>query len=907
MEIYGLKINGLHNPIGYDYDTPLCSWKVRNSKGHKQVYARISLSLDIDMKKIIYEKDGDLKCVGERLELELEPYTRYFYQITVESDVGEVVKSQVQFFETGKLKSPWCAKWIGINGEDIQPRLQRSFSTKEQVKRARLYICGLGLFEAYINGTKCGADQLAPFINDYEEHFQYCTYDVTDLVKEKNTISVLLGNGWYRGRFGLDGASHYERPLALIAELHITYTSGEIEKIITDEHWKYRDSFITYSDIYNGERQDYLKPLKEWKKVKIVEVPGRLCARYSLPLHDMERIPVKEVIRTKKGELVLDFGQNFAGHVVCTQLIPKSVTMTWEFGEVMQEGNFYNENYRTAESKFVYISDGVKREIRPHFTYYGFRYLKISGVTVIDPSCFEGRAIYSEMDQTGYMHTGNKKINRLITNSLWGFKSNAIDMPTDCPQRDERLGWTGDAQVFCTTAGFYMDTRAFYSKFLRDLRSDQKRNNGAVAVYLPNTLKGLYAGAWSDAATIIPKMLFEYYGNDDTLIRNYSLMKDWVDFIYEEDCKRGKTNLYNFGFQFGDWLALDGSTEQSFFGRTDNHYVSSMYYYASTKYVAEAARYLGYVDEKCYEERAQRIKNAILSEYFTGTGRLAIDTQTGYLLALKFGVYKDKQRLIVGFKKRFKKDLNRMKGGFIGATMMNCVLAENDMLDIAYDLLFYEGFPGWLYAVNLGATTIWERWNSILSDGTISGTDMNSLNHYSYGSVIEFLYRYAAGIVPLKPGFQKVKIKPYPEIRLGYVECSYDSAYGTYISNWRIEENGMVSFHIEIPFGCDAEIHLPEQDVIYAKAGVYDFHLRLKKDYRTLYSADTPLERLFKDKRAVEVLKKYLPELYYGTKENDIEAMSKSLNDSKMQNAMFGGNVENYDKAIAEICQIIAE
>ena len=837
------------------------------------------------------------------MDFVLQPYTRYFYQIIVESDAGEVAKSDIHFFETAKLNDPWQAKWIGVAHDDTHPEFKKSFAAKREARSARLYICGLGLFEAYINGHKAGTDLLAPFINDYEEYFQYCTYDVTQLLQSENEISVLLGDGWYRGHFGLGSPTHYERPLALIAELRIEYADGSIESVVTDESWHYRRSFTTLSDIYNGETQDHSKPLDEWKRAVSIDAPGKLCQRYSPPLHYMETLPVEKVIHTPAGETVLDFGQNFAGHMVCTQTIPKGVTMTWEFGEILQKGNFYHDNYRTAESKFTYMSDGVQREIRPRFTFFGFRYVKVSGLDRVDASCFEGRAIYSEMDQTGFIHTGSGKINQLFSNSLWGLKSNFLDMPTDCPQRDERLGWTGDTQVFCTTASFHMDTRAFYQKFLRDLRSDQKRHNGGVAVYLPNTT-GLTAGMWSDVATFLPKMLYDYYGSKDLLVQHYPLMKDWVDYIHRCDCTRGQKNLYDFGFQFGDWLALDGSTDQSIFGRTDNGYVCSNYFYASTKYVADAAKVLGLAEAEEYETRAEAIRNAILEEYFTPTGRLAIDTQTGYLVALKFGVYKEKQRIIDGLQNRFKKDLNRLKGGFVGATMMNCVLAENGMVDKAYDFLFFEGFPGWLYAINLGATTIWERWNSVLPDGSISGTGMNSLNHYSYGSVVEFLYRYAAGIIPVKPGFRKVKIAPNPEIRLGCLECSYDSVFGKYVSNWCIKEDGKLTFHIEVPFDCEAEVCLPEQESKLLCAGSYDFEIETYKDFRTLYSASTPYERLFSDNRAAEVLKKYVPEVWYGTDKNDMEAMCQCLNDSKLRALLFHTPTENYDKAIAEISTI---
>ena len=905
MEIYAVRINGFVNPLGFVSEPASLTWKVRGAEGKKQKKALIQVSLQKNMTSVFWEKEGDLNSLGESLDFVQQPYTRYFLRITVWSDAGEMAESALSFFETGKLSDPWAAKWIGVQEQDTHPEFQKCFSAGDGILSARLYICGLGLFEASLNGKKIGNDQLAPFINDYQAHFQYCTYDVTALLQEENALSVRLGDGWWRGHFGLDASAHPERPLALIAELRIAYADGRIETILSDDTWQYRQSFTTLSDIYMGETQDYAHWTSDrWKQAAFIKEPGALCARYSPPLHDMEHLPVLQVIHTPAGETVLDFGQNFAGHVVCTQPVPAGVTMTWEFGETLQQGNFYHDNYRSAASRFTYVSDGVQRLIRPRFTFFGFRYMKVTGLDEIDPSCFEGIAMYSEMEQTGFIHTGNEKIDRLYLNSLWGLKSNFLDMPTDCPQRDERLGWTGDAQVFCTTAAYHMDTRAFYGKFLRDLRIDQQRNGGAVAIYLPNSFPGLCAGIWSDIATFMPHMLYGYYGDTAQLRRDYPLMKDWVDHIYRADAARRQKNLYDFGFQFGDWLALDGSTEQSTFGRTDNGFVCSAYYYASTRYVAEAAQTLGLEEAEVYTKRAEDIRAAILNEYFTPTGRLAVDTQTGYLVALKFGLYTDYQRIADGWNRRFRQDLYRLKGGFVGATMMNCVLAENGLIDQAYDLLFYEGFPGWLYAVNLGATTIWERWNSLLPDGSISGTGMNSLNHYSYGSVVEFLYRHAAGITPAAPGFRRARIAPQPDIRLKSMQCSYDSASGRYVSDWRIETDSKLTFHIEIPFGCEAEVLLPEQAEKHLPAGEYDFTISPQRNYRALYTADTQLERLFRDERALAVLRQYLPDVAASTDQNDPEAMSKSLNDLKTRALLFRQPVDAIDRAIQAICLI---
>ncbi len=889
MELYALKINGLVNPVGYLLDHVSLSWKVRNARGRVQKTAAVRVEAD---GKAVFETSGNLDSLGTALSFPLLPHTRYVVMLTVESDAGETAAGNC-YFETGKLDEPWTAKWIGTDGDgSYHPEYRKRFALARPVRAARLSICGLGVFEAHLNSETVGTDLLAPFINDYQEHFQICTYDVIGLLRKENELTVLLGNGWYRGRFGLGGTAHYDRPFALITELRLVYDDGSVETIGTDESWQLRRSFTVASDIYDGETQDYTAERGAWEDARIIPAPGKLVDRYSPSLTAHEAFPVKELIRTPAGETVLDFGQNMAGYVV----VSTDHSFTLEFGEILQNGNFYHENYRTAKSVFRYISDGGTRAVRPLFTFFGFRYVKVSEMESVDPAAFTAYAVYSDMERTGFLETGNEKINRLHENTLWGLKSNFLDMPTDCPQRDERLGWCGDAQVFAPTASYLMDTRTFYGKFLRDLRSDQQRHGGSVAMYLPNEFAPMCAAVWSDIATLLPETLYRSFGDKEALRRAYSLMRDWVEYVRSMDRARGEKHLWDFGFQYGDWLALDGSTEQSTFGRTDSGYIASLYCYNSARIVAEAAKLFGYEEASEYEALAGEIRAAILREYFTATGRLAIDTQTGYLCALRFGIYSDKQRILDGLKNRIKKDLNRIKGGFVGATMMNTVLADHGLADTAYDFLFYEGFPGWLYAVNLGATTIWERWNSVLPDGTISGTGMNSLNHYAYGSVIEFLYRHAAGIQALEPGYRKIRVAPKPEIRLGSLRCRYDSAGGLVVSEWKIRPDGGVDFHMEIPFGCTAEIALPEQKPFTVSAGTYDYSIRTQRDYCALYDENTPMERLLQDEHAVTLLGPLAK-----VDRSDPEAMSKSLADARKRAVLFRAPTDGIDKIIEEI------
>ncbi len=907
MRIDSVKINGLTNPLGFQMEDCVCSWRVSGAKGKRQKFVEIVVSDDMEMDHIVCKKEGkDLQSIGEPLEAVWNPSTRYYVQISVTTDLDETAKSDIACFETAADPENFSASWIGMTPEEdtFHPVFLKNFSLEKDIKSARVSICGLGLFRGFLNGQEMGEDFLAPFINDYPHTVQYCTYDVTELLSKENELKVYLGDGWYRGRFGLGGPNHKDRPLALFCEMEVQYTDGTSQKVCTDETWKYTSTVFELTDIYDGEYQNLLKEESPWEKAPVVDIPAKLVPRYSLPLGEVGRFAVKEVIHTPAGETVLDFGQNFAGYVEIKDVIPKGETLKLEFGEILQDGNFCHANYRTAKSEFTYVSDGKERVIRPWFTYFGFRYVKVTCSVSLDPKNISGVALSSKLERIGWFKSGNKKVNRLYENTIWGQISNFLDIPTDCPQRDERLGWCGDAMVFSRTASYHMDTRAFYARFLQDLRADQVRNDGKIAIYLPNEFPGLTAAVWGDIATFIPHMIYDFFGDKKILEKEYPMMRDWVEYIHTEVEKNHPgVELYNFGFQFGDWLALDGPTEQSRFGRTDSGYVASLYYYASTVYTADAAKALGLTeDEKKYRDRAESIRSAIFEEYYTPTGRLAIDTQTGYLLALRFGVFMDKDKIIAGLKDRIQKDCRKIKGGFVGATGMLTDLAENGMTDIAYEFLLNEDYPGWLYEVNLGATTIWERWNSVLPDGKLSGTEMNSLNHYAYGSAVEFLYRYSAGIRPLELGFRKAMLAPNPDARLGEVECKYTSEAGTYVSNWKILPDGKVSYHFEVPFNAEAELRLPGwTETKHLDAGSYDFIGEEQKNYWCIFSGDTPLRYLLANPKTEEVLKNDIPEYYASINRSDEEAMSKSLQFEVIRRSLFRVPLGNLPKAIEDL------
>lgn len=927
MIITNVRINGIENPIGFTLGKPCCSWQVEQAKSKKQQNAVIEVSTDASFESILYRKEGPgLKQNGELLDICLKPRTTYYYRVIVTGDEKETAVSDVYTFETGKLDEPWKAQWIApAKGDTFHPVLSRCFSVDRKVSRARLYITGVGLFEAYLNGRKLGNEYLTPYINQYESNIQVITFPVETELEGENKLEILLGKGWYMSVFGLElQDNNYGNRMAAIAELHLEYADGSGEVIYTDESWQYCGSDIEDSGIYLGEtlnRQLWLGKDNSLKPVEVLLLPEtqpgtenlakeHLMDRLSLPVPVKETVRVRQIITTPAGETVLDMGQNYAGFVEFQADFPAGTRIVLDFGEILQQGNFYNGNYRDAKSQFIYVSGGKKEVVRPHFTFFGFRYVRVTGWEgELTEDSFIGRVLYSDINRTGYIKTSDPKINRLYENTVWGLKSNFIDMPTDCPQRSERLGWTGDAQVFAPTASYHMDTRAFFHKFIKDLRDEQLVLGGGVPHYLPNIgHKPDVSSVWADIATFLPNTLYAYYGDLEEMKYCYPLMRDWVEYIDREDARRGERQyLYNFGDTFGDWLALDGPTPTSFKGSTEDYYISSMYYYRSTQIVKEMAVRLEYrEDAERYAALEEKILAAILREYFTPSGRLAIDTQAAYVIALHFGVHPDREKLIGQFITRLHRDLNQIKCGFAGAPLLCTVLAEAGEYELAYDFLLKEGFPSWLYSVNLGATTIWERWNSVLPDGTISNTGMNSLNHYAYGSVMEFVYAYVAGIRPLEPGFKRAVIAPHPDIRLRQVSCTYNSVNGRYVCDWEIMENGRFSASIEIPFNCEAEVELPfyPEGKMVLPAGKYEFSYQPQKDLRKPYHRETTLARLSKDPQAMQILGKYTPVLAGIAGSGDPEMGANTLNQ------LFDMGYLPFDPkqlalAVKEICDLV--
>ena len=898
MKITRLKTNRITNPLGFTLGKPRLSYVVTETNAKKQIAARIEVALDEAFTNIIHDsgKRGDIDSLAYELPIELQPRTRYYWRVHVWADNGDYAVSDVAWFETAKMSEPWAGKWIVPEmDKSVHPVLSRSFNLSGSIASARAYICGLGLYELRINGVKAGDEYLSPHFNAYHKWLQYQTYDVTGLLRQgENRAEVILGNGWYKGRFGFDGhsANLYGDEFALICEIVVTYADGSSVVIPSDTTWIARKSKIIDSSIYDGEIYDATLEQTESFPVREADLGyDRLMARLSLPVVIKEERKPVQVIHTPAGETVLDMGQNMVGWLQFRTNAPKGTVIRLQYGEVLQDGNFYRDNLRTAKAEYTYIADGTEAVVRPHFTFYGFRYVKVEGWPgELNPDDFTGCVLYSDLEQTGSIETSNELVNRLFLNALWSQKGNFLDVPTDCPQRDERMGWTGDAQVFSGTASFNMDTYAFFNKYLYDISREQEDRNGMVPHVVPAVnVQGGGSSAWGDAATIIPWNIYLHYGDKAILEQQFESMKSWVDFIKRADDESGGRRLWTVGFHFGDWLALDGSNPDSPMGGTDTDFIASAYYCYSARLVAKAAKVLGKEELAAqYQKLSDEVKAAIQDEFFSKNGRLAINTQTAYALALFMDLVPEvfKDRIAHDLRKRLRLDRNRLRTGFVGTPYLNRVLSQYGSNDVAYTLLLNDDYPGWLYAVKLGATTIWERWNSILPDGKISDTGMNSLNHYAYGSIVEWMYRHVAGINPAedKPGFRHAVLSPQPDFRLKWVKAQLQSASGLYKSEWSFNDEGHLTFRFTVPFNATATVRLPYANVneiringtkldasgivgvqvgdeahIELTSGDWEIFYVPTKSYIKRLSTYTPLIELLRNEAARDILTRFTP------------------------------------------------
>ncbi len=841
LTVSNLKCENLTNPIGLGEMTPGLSWQMLSDKRNMaQTAYEIKVSARPVKKGFIEDEIwGSGKVISNQsvqVSYGGKPLIanhKYFWQVRVwDNNNNPSLWSEPAFFQMGLPKpSDWQAQWIQVLAEDNVQRpaqlFRHTFIQNKKVASATAYITAQGMYEAFINGKRIGDAYFTPGWTSYNKRLQYQAYNVTHLLQSaNNTVGAMLGSGWYRGNLAWGGnKDSYGKTLALLLQINITFTDGTTAIVGTNGDWKTSVGDVQSSEIYHGETIDARKEQRDWhtttfndndwqKAVTVNHDKNRLVSTVNEPVKKHETFTTLKILVTPAGDQVIDFGQNLVGFVKVTAKGNAGQKITLHHAEVLdKQGNFYTDNLRAAQQQNNYILAGKGVEtFEPHFSWQGFRYVKVTGYPgPLLPENFTAVALYSDMAATGSFSTSNQLINQLQHNIEWGQKGNFIDVPTDCPQRDERLGWTGDAQVFSRTAAFNMGVQNFFLKWMQDVAADQLPN-GSVPFVVPNVLGENSTGSagWADAATIIPWNMYLAYGDKKILKQQYASMKAWVDFMKTKSAQ----NLWNTGFHFGDWLFYrPGDDNDGRSAITDKYLIAQCFFAHSTQLLINTATILNHADDAAlYTQQLADIKKAFLTEYITASGRLVSGSQTAYVLALNFDMLPEKMRALAA--ERLVENVKSYNGhlttGFLGTPYLCHVLTRFGYADVAFKLLLQETYPSWLYPVKMGATTIWERWDGQKPDSTFQTPGMNSFNHYAYGAIGDWMYREVAGIDTYTeaPGYKKIRIKPLIGGNFSYVKASLKTAYGKVTSAWKILGDTMV-MEVEIPANTTANIYLP--------------------------------------------------------------------------------------------------
>jgi len=849
VEVASLSTEYAARPIGLDVRQPRLSWKLQSgARGLVQSAYQVRVAASEQGLRAGRDSVWDSGRVASSESTQrtydgppLASGRRYFWQVRVWDGAGRASAwSAPAWWEMGLLEpGDWKASWIepGL-AEDVSksgpvPMLRREFQLRGPVDRARAYVTAHGLYELYLNGQRVGDQLFTPGWTSYNKRLQYQTYDVTPLLKNgANAVGALLGNGWYRGNLAWENRRNiYGDRLSLLTQIEITYKDGSRETIGTDSKWKASTGPILLSEIYHGETYDARLEKtgwaaagfddQAWSGVKVAAPrQDALIAPAGPPVQRIQEVRPVKIFTTPGGDTVADMGQNMVGWVRLAVQGPAGTTVTLRHAEVLdKDGNLYTANLRKARATVQYtLKGGAAETFEPHFTFFGFRYVAVDGYPgTLTPASLTGIVVHSAMTPAGEFATSKPLVNQLQHNIVWGQKGNFLDVPTDCPQRDERLGWTGDAQVFSPTAAFNMDVAGFFTKWLGDVAADQYED-GSVPHVVPNVLPEFAgrppagAAGWADAAVIIPWTLYLSYGDKRILERQYDSMARWVGY---ERRRAGDDFVWDGDFHFGDWLAYQAPASQApaYPGATTGTDLLATAFFAhSTDLLARTARILGKTDDAArYAEQLSRIKEAFVREYVTATGRVGENTQTAYAVALQFDLLPEDQRAAAA--RRLAEDVRRRKHlttGFLGTPYLCHVLARYGYLDEAYSLLNREEYPSWLYPVKQGATTIWERWDGQKPDGTFQDVGMNSFNHYAYGAIGDWMYRVMAGIEmdEAAPGYKHVLIQPRPGGGFTEVKASHETPYGKVASAWT-RKDGTFELRVDVPANTSATVRLP--------------------------------------------------------------------------------------------------
>jgi alpha-L-rhamnosidase len=846
LTVKDLTVEHKKNPIGVDVVKPRFSWKI-SGPGYNILQAAYSIKVATDPKfssgKIIWQTgriNSDGSVLQEYNGPALESGKRYYWQVRIWDNRGKESKwSETAFWETGLFSpSDWKANWIEMESDTNRyspsPHFRKEFDITKPVAKAVIYVTSHGFYELHLNGEKVGDQVLTPGWTSYGKRVQYQVYDVTGkIIKGSNAIGAVLGDGWYRGTLAWgNNWAIYGKRLGLLMQMKVTYNDGSEDIIVTDGSWKCsNDGAIRMNDLYNGEVYDATKKLTGWDKPSYNEKAWSKVkeASYKIPVIGCESVPVRKVaeitpvkiFRTPGGSLIADMGQNMVGWIRLKVSGTKGTVVKIRHAEVLDKyGEFYTENLRSAKCELIYALAGNGEEVyEPRFTFMGFRYVEVTGFPgELGTGNITGIVVHSDMEHTGGYESSSALLNHLQHNILWGQNGNFVDVPTDCPQRDERLGWTGDAQAFSRTAAFNYDVAPFFTKWLKDLALDQKPG-GEVPDVIPDVLNSQKAttaipsAGWGDVAVIVPWTMYTVYGDKRLLETQYPSMKAWVEYIRK---RAGDSYIWKGGSKYGDWLFYHPpvNNHSEFDGHTDHDFIATAFFAYSTSLLEKAAKELGKKDdEQYYKELFEKIKSVFIHEYVTPAGRVGTNSQTSYVLALMFNLLPSDLReeasqfLVDDIKSR----RNHLSTGFLGTPFLCHILSETGHTDVAYDLLLQETYPSWLYPVRMGATTIWERWDGQKPDSTFQDPGMNSFNHYAYGAIGDWMYRVSAGIEARSPGYKDILLQPHITSRLSYSKASFESPYGTIASGWE-RKGGKIIVNVKIPANTNALILIPSDD-----------------------------------------------------------------------------------------------
>lgn len=840
LKLQNLRTENQQNPIGIDAEKPRFSWElVSEKKNVKQIAYEIQVK---NGRNVIWNSgkvNAETSIFNAYQGEKLPSNTRFTWQVRAWDNQGQTSEWATANFQTALNKGDWKAKWISsgfvndtVNG--VVPMFRKSFETKKKIVNATAFVTARGLYEIQLNGKRVGDAFLTPGWTSYNKHLQYQAYDVTNLITAgKNAIGATLGSGWYRTRLAwLHQQNIYGKETALLFQLELTYSDGSKESIVSDNSWKVAESDIRFAEIYDGEVIDASKRIANWAGLGFNDANWKnavekkfptdyLNASVNEPIKKHETFKPVKVFKATNGETILDFGQNLVGWISLSAQGKAGDKITLSHFEMMDKfGNPYFANLRSAKAQATYILSGNGKDFfEPSFTFFGFRYVRVEGIEgKINPEDFTAYALYSDMKQTGNFETSNALVNQLQKNIQWGQKGNFLDVPTDCPQRDERLGWTGDAEVFSRTAAYNFNANQFFAKWLKDVTADQF-SNGAVPHVIPNVLNDgpSQAAGWGDAGIIIPYNVFVAFGDKQVLENQYETMKKSVEYIH----KAAKNDLWNTGFQFADWLSYRVDDSKGMIGMksaiTDNYLVAQCFYAYSVQLMINTGKILGKTEDvQNYEKLLGGVKKQFQKEYMTESGKLISETQTAYILALQFDLLPEALRpqAVERLVDNIKSYNYHLTTGFLGTPFLNPVLSRFGKNDVAYKLLLQDTYPSWLYPIKAhGATTIWERWDSMKPDSTFQDPGMTSFNHYAYGAVGDWMYRNIAGIDTKEfdgAGYKEIVIKPQIGGGLTYAKGSLKTNYGVVVSAWKIE-NGKLTWEVEIPANTTATLTFPTQ------------------------------------------------------------------------------------------------